>query len=1425
MGWSQPNGKPRIILKGKSNYAVWVPACLFELRAEKAGRALEMDEVEDPQSLTEEQQRKAINTFIARTEALPTDGQFSDALIAANKGKWLAAAETKYEKWYELNEKAMGVIYSLCDPGTQGIIAAEKTAKDQWTRLEEAYKKQGFSAAYDLLPQLNQYTLKGCNNNFEDYVNKIRVLKSSFDALGHEFKDDVWVGVFLRGLEGMHDLFISKQFDAEAGTLKFDAVVEGAFNDHLRIKGTPTTNGQANAFKAQGKGKGNSGGNGNSGKDKKSLPTYDGEGNRWGCITHQTHKHQWHNCSENPKRVDKDSSDRKDATNKGSNNNKKGDGGAANASLLKQLTPEMIEHLRKATSKDDGGVAIAQGYVYSLARSQMASVGPKQHGFLIDSGASHHMTYYKGNYINFRPAKLTAEVADGREVESEGCGDVIIDCLVDGVTVPVRFDNVWFFPDLGVNLLSVYALKEQEMHVVLELMNGLPAAGLYKDGRRIATVNRQGRRYVLDTTGQQSSLLDTHREDSASTLAVKGGDTARLWHRRMGHLSIDYLKKLQKNADGIEFNDSFGLDCEDCLLANQTRFPRKGVTSSQSTRPNELIHSDLSGPIDETVSINGKKYIMTITDDFTRRVTLYFLAQKSEASISMQHYINAAALDGKPVTAVRVDNGGEYKGSELVQFVKETGIYQQPTVPYSPESNGVAERLNRTIMTKVRAIFKDSGLPAYLWEPLAATAAYLHNRSPCRAISFLTPHEKFFGKKPSLSHIRIPGCKAYVHVPKEKRQGKLADRARLVRLVGYGPSQSIYKVYDPESHRIFMVKDVVFKEEISNCLAPAEVEDEFDSDEDIADGTTVEYSSIYREEPLDIGNGRREPDGPAPVKDVQGGQPMEPSMLRRGTRTRQPSRKALENAAARAVEIQLNAAAITGHTVVPYRQAMKGEDKAKWTETIEAQYQAYCDNNTWEVIDIAPGMNILTGHWVLVRKPDRYKARWVIHGNKQIKGTDYDEVYAATARSGSIRTLLAITAIEGYEMAQLDVIDAFLNAELVEEVYTIHPIGFGKKGTCCRLLKTLFGLCQSPREWWQHISRKLAEMGFIQCKSDQSVYVNKDGVIIILYVDDIALFARKKEAIATAKTQLMSSYKLRDIGKLQAFIGIQILRVSGKVFIYQEDYLNYIIEKYGFSIDNKVKTPFDDKVVLKPATEQASEAVVKRFQEMNGSVAWAANMSRPDITYAHSRLAQFNANPTLLAIQCMNHLYRYVAGTTSWGLVYEGNGSSDTQGFTDSNWGDPNSTDSKSTSGYLFTLANGPISWSSRKQRTTATSSTEAEYIAQCNATKEAVYLRQLLTELGRTPVGPTTLFADNTSAIALAQNPSLHSRTRHIDMQYHWTREKVADGTVKITYIPTAEMAADGLTKPLKPTDFGRFRRLMGMVTLAEFQTSSESA
>jgi virulence-associated protein VapD len=399
----------------------------------------------------------------------------------------------------------------------------------------------------------------------------------------------------------------------------------------------------------------------------------------------------------------------------------------------------------------------------------------------------------------------------------------------------------------------------------------------------------------------------------------------------------------------------------------------------------------------------------------------------------------------------------------------------------------------------------------------------------------------------------------------------------------------------------------------------------------------------------------------------------------------------------------------------------------------------------------------------------------------------------------------------------LDMVDAFLNAKLVEKVYMVHPHGFGRKGTCCRLLRALFGLCQSPREWWLEVTKKLAQLGFKQCKGDASVYINTEGVIIILYVDDIALFADSKDKVEKAKQQLMGAYRLRDLGSLQTFIGIQILRLPGKVFVHQTDYCKNMLEKFGFTKGRGAVVPYDDGIVLRPRQDQCPTADLKRFQEMNGSMGWLVNQTRPDAAYAYSKLAQFNANPPVGAIEGMNHLYRYFEGCSDLGIIFSDRGNESLVGHTDSNHGDKYSSDLKSTSAYTFSLAGGPISWSSRKQRTTATSSTEAEYIAQCNATKEAFYLRQLLDELGESQKGPTVIHGDNQAAIALAKSPAVHVRSRHIDFQYHYTREKVNDGAITLSYLPTGEMVADGMTKPLKKIQFERFRRLLGMVTMEE--------
>jgi hypothetical protein len=863
--------------------------------------------------------------------------------------------------------------------------------------------------------------------------------------------------------------------------------------------------------------------------------------------------------------------------------------------------------------------------------------------------------------------------------------------------------------------------------------------------------------------------------------------------------------------------------------------------------------------------------MMTVTDDFTKVVRLYFLRKKSDACNSMQHYLNSEALEGFPVAKVRVDGGGEYNSKELKEFVHKLGIFDEPTVPYSPESNGVAERLNRTLMSKMRAMRHSANLPDYLWEVLVATAAYLHNRSPNKSIGFITPYERHFGIKPDLSHLRIIGSKAFVFIPEEKRQGKLADRSSIQRLLGYGSSPSIYVVWDPTTGRVSKTKDLVIDERATtfDCEPTLDGSDDGDADlEDILDGPLVKYSGYLRQEPLEMsfpeehqqeapaapdpsGTAIRTSHPPLPLPsftslppsstsvtgcggvlapDIHqdgggGGQvspgraPAAPAPVRRSGRVRKETTKAREarEAAARTIEMVVEAAMVTGHKVVSYYQAMKGPKKDAWRRCLDNQYQAYIDNDTWEVVDREPWMNVLTGHWVLVEKPDRLKSRWVVHGNKQKKGYDFTDVYASTALSGSIRMLLAITCLGKRHDGQLDIIDAFLNAKLAELVYMVHPHGYEQEGTVCRLLKALFGLCQSPREWWLDISRKLKQMGFTQCKGDPSVYVNPDGVVIIIYVDDLALFADEKAKIDAAKQQLMDAYKLRDLGRLQTFVGIQILRLPGKVFIHQRDYTNSILERFGFNGMRSVRVPMDDKSVLAPRQDTCPAADLKLFQEMNGSIGWLVTQTRPDMAYTHSKLAQFNANPPAVAIEGMKHLFRYLKGTTDWGILYQSDGNSALIGYTDSNHGDKFSSDAKSTSGYSFHMAGATVSWSSKKQKTTATSSTEAEYIAQCNATKEAVYLRQLLNELGHPEKGSTLIYGDNQAAIALAYKPAVQTRSRHIEFKQHYTREKVEDGTISLSYLPTQQMVADGFTKPLKPDGFDAFRRSLGMAPLSE--------
>jgi hypothetical protein len=483
------------------------------------------------------------------------------------------------------------------------------------------------------------------------------------------------------------------------------------------------------------------------------------------------------------------------------------------------------------------------------------------------------------------------------------------------------------------------------------------------------------------------------------------------------------------------------------------------------------------------------------------------------------------------------------------------------------------------------------------------------------------------------------------------------------------------------------------------------------------------------------------------------------------------------------------------------------------------EMDALVRNGTWRRVKRDKAMRVLPGKWVLKIKSDgRFKARWVVGGHRQREGIDYTDVYASVVKSMSIRVLLALTAIHDLEAHQLDVLNAFLNADLKETIYMELPHGYEEDGYVALLLKTLYGLRQSPREWYQSVYNLLVKIGFRACESDRSVFVNNAGVVIIVYVDDIILFGKDKQTVASAKTQLTNTYRMKDFGDLTTYLGMEIHRdrATGIVELHQEAYTAKLLTEFGYSDMKEEPTPMDTRVIWLPNQEPSDQAVTANYQKMIGGLLFLTTHTRIDLAVAISKLAQFCANPGQDHVSAVKRVFRYLNKAMKLGIRWQKSGNNRILGYTDANWAGGTQVDNdgrRSRSGYVFTLADGAVSWSSRRQHTIATSSCEAEYIGQCNAGKEAMWLRTIMNELGYPQIGPTVIYADNQSAIALASNPVYHARSRHIDIQYHYVRMLVARAYIDFIYVPTAEMTADGLTKPLDKVKFARFVAQLGLV------------
>ena len=523
-----------------------------------------------------------------------------------------------------------------------------------------------------------------------------------------------------------------------------------------------------------------------------------------------------------------------------------------------------------------------------------------------------------------------------------------------------------------------------------------------------------------------------------------------------------------------------------------------------------------------------------------------------------------------------------------------------------------------------------------------------------------------------------------------------------------------------------------------------------------------------------------------------------------------------------------------------YEDAMKDAFyKMEWQLAMDTEVDSHIENCTWEVVAEAPsGRHVLRGKWVykLKRGIDgkvvRFKARWVVRGFEQREGLDYNETFAAVVKPMSYKAIFAIAAANDWDLEQMDVITAFLYGDVEEEIYVELPTGYKQGTKICRLRKALYGLKQSPRVWYNTLASFLKEHGFVPLDADLSVFSN-GKLIIAIYVDDILLTGPNSAHIAAAKRALNERFKMTDLGSLRFYLGMGIERDRSNriLFLSQKAYLEKVLKDHGMWECKPVATPMDSNALEAAGPDHVATAGQRHaYQSAVGSLMYAMLGTRPDLAYAVSVVSRYASNPTGTHWKAVKRIFRYIRGTLDLRLTFSG-ALEPLAGYTDADWGGDRDT-RRSTSGYVFNVGSGAISWSSKRQPTVALSTCEAEYMGQTQAAKEAIWLSRLLEQinpstptatkaliaLGSSPSQPvyslaaTIIYCDNQGAVALAKNPTQHSRTKHIGIQQHFVREKVTTGEIELQYVPTAEQVADGLTKPLSRDKFESFRRALGL-------------
>lgn len=1088
----------------------------------------------------------------------------------------------------------------------------------------------------------------------------------------------------------------------------------------------------------------------------------------------------------------------------------------------------------------------------------------------LDSGCTSHMSNNKDIFVNMDSETGTLKLAsDKHEAEVKGKGKITF----EDKNTNYIFHNALYVPELSINLISVGKITDHGYTVLFQENQALVKD---KKGTVVFKATRKNDLYYINFNVSEKVNITTEN----NTNIMK-------WHKKLGHLNEADMKAAFKKGllKGLEIKSNEKLnDCEICIKGKMTRLPFNTSEGIKTKEPLEVVHTDVCGPM-QVETYAGSKYFVTFIDDFTRYCCVYFIKNKSDVFEIFKEYKNKMEnFLKRKIKFLQSDNGTEYINKNFNDYLKQHGVQRRLSAPYTPQSNGLAERKNRSLVEKARCLMLESQVPEALWADAIYTSNYLCNRCPAAALNGQTPFQKWFGREPSVRHLHVFGYKAFILRKGPKKGGKFAPRAAEGVFVGYATCTKGYRIFIPNLKQIIISRDVKIIDKMYYTNADEIRENKKYrkfinkpikwQDETSSEGIDVKISR--RSHPLPEAQPSTSNENDQSSSADHGNQPLdifvdavddfndnheitvdehneisgnEEEQLQNDTaNVRRSHRLRKLPVWAKDYEIKCkNDIPMCDSVYYCDQDTEEEQDDRYWHDAIKAEIKAHVKNGTWRIIKREKdNMKLIDFKMILKMKAgpqntEKKKARLVARGFRQRPGIDYDETYSPVAKLSSVRAIIAMSVEENLKLNQMDVVTAYLNGKLdkkiimkmpdyleeyvseimVEESRNDDLTVFSKakkmledlksiKGEkVCLLERALYGLKQSGRQWYLELDKELKNMDFVPTDADPCVYVLRKGgvkVVIAIYVDDLLIAYSCDRKLAQIKTILNEKFEMKDLGEPELLLGMQIQRQGGDIIkIHQEKYIDKILKKFNMEDCKTSVTPIEPNLKLLKSDKSENNLP---YQQLIGTLMYLAVATRPDIMFSVSYLSQFNSCYGEEHFKSAKRILRYLKGTKTAALCYKKT-ELELYGQADADFASC-TVDRKSYSGYCFKFAGAPISWESKKQKSVALSTAEAEYTCIAEAAKEAIHLKRLLNDISDLEQPIITIYNDNQAAIQITKNPTVSSKTKHIDTKLHFIRQ-LSD--VQVEYLASSNMEADLLTKGLPGPRLNLLRTSMGLI------------